>query len=456
MHFLYSIGLLALAGLIVPLIIHLWNVKQGKMVKIGSIALLGESSRASSKSFKINDWFLLLLRCLLLALLAFLLAQPYLKKIVSGNSKNGWILADKATIQQVFETHKKTIDSLLKKGYKIHDFNVGFTPLTLKDTAGNQAKQTNSLSYTALLNAANHFVPASATVYLFADRPLSRFGNELPTVNYKLNWIALNQTDTLSSWITGYSGKKYEAKSNPSNTTYEALNSADEAPINIAIHEAPGIADGKYLIAALKAISSFTKQKIVINPNLEKIDIGFWLSDDPVTPVFKSSIARNGSLFKYEKGKLITTPSTINIYGRHIKLNKRIVSNNQSEKIWTDAFGNAILTNEKVNNLNTYHFYSRFNPQWNELVWDGVFVKALMPMVIQDKTAKDFGFENHPDDQRRLSAKQNIPYQSSKAESTPKTNQNESLATLFWIAALLIFVTERILSFRKKPNYVKS
>lgn len=121
MQFLYPIGLVALAGLIIPLLIHLWNVKQGKTVKIGSIALLGESSRASSKSFRINDWLLLVLRCLLLALLAFLLAQPYLKKNISGNSKNGWILADKATFPQVFKTHKKTIDSLLKKGYEIHD-----------------------------------------------------------------------------------------------------------------------------------------------------------------------------------------------------------------------------------------------------------------------------------------------------------------------------------------------
>nr|WP_276901979.1 BatA domain-containing protein [Pedobacter kyonggii] len=456
MQFLYPIGLLALAGLIIPLIIHLWNVKQGKTLKIGSIALLGESSRASSKSFKINDWLLLLLRCLLLTLLAFLLAQPYIKKIISGKNKTGWILVDKAMLLHVFKTQSRTIDSLIKQGYEVHDFNVGFEPLTLKDTADHQTKQSNSLNYTALLYAANQFVPSGTEVYFFADHRLNRFGNELPTLNYKLNWIPLNRTDTLSSWIASYAGKKYEAKSNPSNTTYEVLNSGDETSINIAIHEASGIADGKYLIAALKAIGSFTKRKIIINPASGKADIGFWLSDDPVTSTFKSSITPNGTLFQYEKGKVIATLSAINVDGRQIKLSKRVVSNNQLEKIWTDAFGNAILANEKVNNLNTFHFYSRFNPQWNELVWDGVFVKALMPIVIQDKNAIDFGFENHPNDQRRLSSRQNAAFQSSKTESTIKTTQNEALGTLFWIAALVIFVTERILSFRQKPNYVKS
>ncbi|KRT12999.1 hypothetical protein ASU31_26915 [Pedobacter ginsenosidimutans] len=455
MQFLYPIGLLALAGLIIPLIIHLWNVKQGKTVKIGSIALLGESSRASSKSFKINDWLLLVLRCLLLVLLAFLLAQPYLKKLISGKNKAGWILVDKAILPQVFKTHNKTIDSLIKQGYEIHDFNVGFKPLTLKDTALNETKQVNTLSYTALLSAANQFIPPGAEVYFFADRRLNRFGNDLPAFSYKLKYIPLNQTDTLSSWIARYAGKKYEAKSNPSSTTYQALNSADELPINIAIHETSGIADGKYVIAALKAISSFTNRKIIINPPIGKADIGFWLSDDAVSASFKSSIAPNGTLFQYEKGKLIDTPSFINIDGHHIKLSKRFASTSQAEKIWSDAFGNAILTNDKADALHIFHFYSRFNPQWNELVWDGLFVKALMPIVISAENSTDFGFEDNPADQRRLSVQQKEVTEITKTQAT-KTTQNESLGITIWIAALLIFTTERILSFRKKTNYVKS
>lgn len=456
MHFLYPIGLLALAGLIIPVIIHLWSVKQGKTIKIGSIALLGVSSRASAKSFKINDWLLLLLRCLLLALLVFILARPYLKKITLAGRQTGWILLDKATFRQVFNSNRKTIDSLLKKSYEIHDFNVGFKALTLKDTADDQTKQANNLNYTALLNAANHFIPPSANVYLFANRRLIHFGDELPTLHYRLNWIPLNQTDTLSSWIANYAGKKYEAKSNPSNTTYEDLNSGDERLINITIHQAPGTADGKYLIAALKAIGSFTNRKIIINPPAEKADIGFWLSGDAVTANFKSSITTNGTLFQYENGKVITEPSFIKLDNRHIKLSKRIASTNSAEKVWSDGFGNAILTDEKTSTLHIFHFYSRFNPQWNELVWDGLFVKALMPVVISAENMANFGFENNPADQRRVSARQNDVFQVKKTASKTKITINKPLEPLFWIAALLIFVTERILSFIKKPNDVKS
>jgi hypothetical protein len=455
-QFLYPIGLLALAGLMIPLVIHLWNIKQGKTIKIGSIALLGESSKASSKSFKINDWLLLILRCLLLVLIVFLLSQPYFKKTASGSHKVGWVLVDKTIFPSVVKAHRKTIDSLLKKGYEIHNFNVGFAQLSLKDSASNETKQTNTLSYTALLDAANQLVPSATSVYLFADHRLNRFGNELPAVHYKLNWIPINQADTLSSWITTYAGKKYEAKSNPSNTTYQALNSADEAPINIAIQEAPGTTDSRYLIAALKSIGSFSGRKIIINPQVGKADIAFWLSDEAVPANFKSSIASKGTLFQYEKGKLIATASFMDIDGRHVKLSKRIASPNQAEKIWADAFGNAILTNEKTNDLNSYHFYSRFNPQWNELVWDGLFVKALMPIVIRDKNPSNFGFEENQADQRTFSAKEQEITEINTIGATTITTQNESLAPLFWITALLIFTTERILSFRKKTDYVKN
>jgi len=455
-QFFYPIGLMAFAGLIIPLVIHLWNVKQGKTLKIGSIALLGESSRASAKSFKLNDWLLFVLRCILLILLAFLLAQPYFKEITSISNKTGWILVDKSIFPQVFKAHNTTIDSLLKKGYEIHDFNPGFVQLSIKDTASNTAKPGDTLSYSTLLMAANQNIPSGASVYLFASRRLNRVGNELPAIHYQLNWIPFNQADTLSSWITTYAGKKYEAKSNPSNTTYQALNSTDEGPINIAIHEATGITDGKYLIAAIQAISGFTKRKLIINPKGEKVDIGFWLSDETVAPSFKAAIVQGGALLKYEKGKVVAEPSFMVIDGRNIKLSRRTVSANQAEKIWTDGFGNAILAKQKSQMLNIYHFYSRFNPQWNDLVWNGVFVKSLMPIVIRDENQPDFGFENNIADQRSLSNNQKVVNEINKIEASTKNTQNKPLGKLFWIAALLIFTTERILSFRKKTDYVKN
>lgn len=454
MQFLYPIGLLALAGIIIPLIIHLWNVKQSKTLKIGSIALLGESSRASSKSFKINDWLLLLLRCLLVILTAFILAQPFLKKVVSAEN-TGWILVKKSNFPALFKDNRKSIDSLTKLGYEIRDFNAGFNPISMKDTANTDTTESNSLNYTSLLKQLNTLLPPGSTVYLFADKRLNKIGHKLPETTYQLNWKTLKQADTLNSWITDYAGKKYEAKSNPSATVYTAVNN-DVLPLSVAIYETSGNVDKKYLIAALNAIASFSGRRLEINPK-GKATIGFWLSDEPVSANFKSAIDTNGTLFQYEKGKVIAENSFLNMEGKKIPLTKRIEAPKSLNKVWTDGFGNTILASERNNNSNIFHFYSRLNPQWNQLVWDEIFVKALMPIVINNEKAEDFGFENNKADQRRFALNRNGLVQINKTAAAIKNSQNELLGYAFWITAFIIFVAERILSFRKKTmGYVKN
>jgi hypothetical protein len=449
-QFLAPIGLLALAGLIVPLIIHLWNVKQGKTLKVGSISLMGESDLASSKSFKLNDWLLFFFRCLLVILLALFLAQPYLKKMVIRSNKSGWVLVDGVKLSKAYAENRRTIDSLLKLGYELHDFNLGFSPLSLKDTADTELKaHSKGLSYTSLLHQVNQLVPLGSSVYLYADHRLSNFGNGLPKINYRLKWKPLNQTDTSSSWISDYAGKKYEGKSSPSHTSYQAINNVDVVPIAVAIHETGVNTDRKYLIAALRAIASFSNRRIIINPPTGKVTIGFWLTDEPVALGFKAKLAPNGTLFQYEKGKVVSAQSFMDIHGTSIKLSKCIASPLTNEKIWSDGLGHPVLTQETFRGLKVFHFYSRFNPKWNELVWNEVFVKALMPIVIKNEEPDQFGFENHPADQRRLSGDQNEVIEIHQTGTSNKSTQNEEIDIHFWIAALFIFITERILSFRK-------
>ncbi len=454
-QFLYPIGLVALVGLIIPLIIHLWNIKQGKTLKIGSISLLGESSVASAKSLKINDWLLLLLRCLLLIILSFLLAQPFLKKNIENTSKGGWILIDKTRLSAVLKTNKTTIDSLLTAGYQMHDFNIGFTQIQLKDTTNNNTVSTYQASYTSLLKQLNTILPKGFSVYLYADHRLRNVDDDFQALTYQLNWKTINQADTLSSWISDLAGKKYAGKSNPTTTTYDALNTNYIAPIQVAIYETSGNADRNYLIAAIKAIAGFSNRKIEINTSNEKADVGFWLSEEPVSSIFRKSIHDKGNLFKYEKGKIITTHSFMRIDDNLIKLNKRITYNNLGEEVWNDGYGNPLLSKETLSGFTTFHFYSRFNPQWNELVWNDLFVKSLLPIIIRDEKSVDFGFEDHPDDQRVFSTLPKINAQNDFFHTKTNTEQHQSIAVHFWLLAFLVLSIERFLTYRS-TSYVKS
>jgi hypothetical protein len=455
-QFLYPIGFLALAGLIVPLLIHLWNVKEQKTLKIGSIALLGQTAQVNSKSFKITDWWLLILRCLLLMLIAFLLAQPYIQQKITAKAQGGWICIEKAKFAQLVKSNRKTIDSLLAKHYEIHDFNVGFEQLSLNDTATSTSSNlTANLNYSGLLAQLNDLIPAGIPVYLYANRRLLDFGETLPKLNYDLHWQSIDEKDAVSTWITVFSGKKFEAKSDAFSTTYQVVGSNLPPAIAVGIYENQKSTDRSYLKAALAAIASFTKRKIEINPQNKNYDLAFWLSDEPVTESFKKLIKPEGRLFSYAAGKIVSEPTALTIDDHsEASLYKRIAVQSELPQLWSDGYGHPILTTEKSNGQTIYHFYSRFNPQWGDLVWNDAFVKALLPIVIQDQKIAAFGFETNANDQRLLSTTQAAYHQVPTTAKVGLPIKSQAISIYFWSMALLIFVVERILSFSKKRAHV--
>ena len=78
MYFSNPTYLWALLGILVPLAIHLWSRRDARTIKVGSIALLEASDAVRSRSLYPSEWVLLLLRMLIIALLALLLAGPQL------------------------------------------------------------------------------------------------------------------------------------------------------------------------------------------------------------------------------------------------------------------------------------------------------------------------------------------------------------------------------------------
>ncbi|WP_047414467.1 BatA domain-containing protein [Cellulophaga sp. Hel_I_12] len=80
MSFLNPTYLWALLGILIPIAIHLWNRKKIVTIKVGSIAMLTASEPKRTSSIIPNEWWLLLLRILMIALVAFILAGPNFKR----------------------------------------------------------------------------------------------------------------------------------------------------------------------------------------------------------------------------------------------------------------------------------------------------------------------------------------------------------------------------------------
>ena len=97
-QFLNPIWFFGAAALLIPVLIHLWNIRSGKVLKVGSISLINAASRKSSRSFKLLDIPLFILRCLLLFILALLLALPVWQKKIEAAKVKGWVLFPKENL----------------------------------------------------------------------------------------------------------------------------------------------------------------------------------------------------------------------------------------------------------------------------------------------------------------------------------------------------------------------
>ncbi|WGQ10375.1 BatA domain-containing protein [Pedobacter gandavensis] len=490
MHLLYPIGLIALAGLLIPLIIHLWKLKQGKTLRIGSIALLGASSPFTSRSYQITDWLLLFLRILLIVLLAFLLSEPYLKREKNEGIKKGWVLLEKSQLPSVYKTHKQELDSLIQAGYELHDFGSGFQKIRMEDTLKNEKPDAAShqglnssittsakISHYALLRELNAQLQPNFPVYLFADRKLQSMGGNQAQVDFRLVWKEIAGKDTLATWSSSFAHKTFEAKSSPEITAIKRMDEVqDEAKTKVLIYGTEHPEDVKYLRAAIEAIAQETKRNIEVsmfngkNVSGLSFDIGFWISNKPVSSGFLAQLSKDGRLFNYAGEKVTSINSWVEVgpgtKGNMpaIPLNKRTVdTTDQGAVLWTDGFGVPLLTRSKEKTLNHYRFYSRINPQWTSLVWNEKFVEAMMPVLLgEDGSLAGFGFEVSPDDERRSSLKSATGSLAGQSASTahlsvadqsslPAASQQEQpLKKVFWLTALLVFTLERIISLHHK------
>jgi hypothetical protein len=116
--------------------------------------------------------------------------------------------------------------------------------------------------------------------------------------------------------------------------------------------------------------------------------------------------------------------------------------------IWKNGYGETILSKEKGNH-SVFHFYSRFDPQWNGLVWSEQFPQVIYELV--------FNEINHPKGMQAtgkmvLDEQQIQPKVVDEALLLPKSGllQKMDLTKPFWVVAFILFLFERIVSFRKK------
>ena len=121
MQLLNPLWLWGLLGLAVPVAIHLLSRKEGKVVKVGSIRHLTDSTTRRFKSIKLNEILLLSLRCFLLALIVALLSGLMME---SSQTLPKWVLLERGV--EANGEVARIADSLTSDGFEVryleHDF----------------------------------------------------------------------------------------------------------------------------------------------------------------------------------------------------------------------------------------------------------------------------------------------------------------------------------------------
>lgn len=483
MQFLNPIWFFALAAVSIPVIIHLWNIRPGKTLKVGSISLITEASKSTRRSFKLLDILLLILRCLLLALLAILLAAPVWQKHASAQKAKGWVLIPKEIFKETYKKYKPTIDSLDKAGYEFHYFNKGFAKQDLKTILADSSIRDTAINtdYWGLIKQLENNI-GDAPVYLFSQNGIDHFKGSKPRIKLSvLRWQTYTAKDSVNKWIghafiTNSGAVKVTiGNSTPSATNFTTQTiqgggnnevvvnvqngqpfvglkntnqsvAVDTSTLRIAIYTDKHQVDAGYLKAALSAAVDFIGRKSVVKQYNSPTQLPngqswlFWLSEQPV----KSGLLKSSkNIFQYEAGKVTDVNSWIN--PGHIALTKMTSSTSAHEVVWKDGFGKTVLGLDG----RTYHFYSRFNPLWNDLVWNDDFPKLMLKLLLDGGQSQPIGYER-----RTLSSRQIQPeiFAQSMPQQSFKTNQQADLSKYFWLLLVLLFIAERILSQKKSTS----
>jgi hypothetical protein len=116
MEFVQSTFLFALAGLAIPVIIHLIHGRQTRRVQLGSTRFLVELLRQTARRRRLKRWLLLGLRLGCVALLALLFARPYLLAEQQGAGRRFRVfLIDKSASMSLRTSGERLLDQAFSR-----------------------------------------------------------------------------------------------------------------------------------------------------------------------------------------------------------------------------------------------------------------------------------------------------------------------------------------------------
>ncbi|ALI99176.1 BatA domain-containing protein [Rufibacter tibetensis] len=508
-QFLNPAWLWAAASVAVPIAIHLWNKKPPHTVLVGSIRWLQPSESRKLSSLRLTEPWLLLLRCLLLVLLAGVLAGPIWKHEVPAVQEKHVYLHPELLHSRYLPQIAATVDSLAFKGWQVHRLQPSFPKLALNEETPLQTFQSDSLpsdttNAWAMLRVLNRSLPPNAQAWIFATDLLRHQRGELPSVRSGITWVPVSVPQT-NTWLQEayyttsgqlllrfgksdaqevtflerkvakpIAGQTITVPDAPavkftSHATTDSLTLLDGARNSIPLpkqllqvlvrHSKSRQADARYMRAALQTALKYKGIAYTLTLSSEPQalpytgpDWVFWLTDEPLAPFLARFPEKKLKTLQDAPGggRIQKAESWLQIssIAQPVPLHQRTSASKKlaAEVLWQDGFGNPMLTQEQDSLQTHYRFYSRFHPAWNDLPNTGHFPELLLRLLFPEETSWRTRF-----DTRTLLKETEQPraFTGTIPETAPKTEKMLDLKPWLVGVLALLLALERWLAGRK-------
>ncbi|WP_282180264.1 BatA domain-containing protein [Maribacter stanieri] len=337
MSFAQPSNLWALLGLLVPIAIHLWSKKEAKTIKIGSVQLLSESKSRQSSSIQLNEWWLLLLRMVIISLITLVMAKPQWQSKVN-NSKLTYVIEPELVKNENFMARFTDLQAdqeirLLQSGLPIND--IEYT----------NSEDFRSVDYWSLASEMDALQTDS--IIVFSNGYAKGLKGARPETNHDINWIVFDSAQTIEKPLLAYQTDKnitlFTANNSPVaskiskknielGSVYQLTSNGDSLQVlssnsnstKIPLIQQPALevsliyadslsADKRYITAALAALSTYLNREIKVESSLDnevlenkESDLMIWLSIKPAPVsaqkklVFKNDTISNALIIKGE------------------------------------------------------------------------------------------------------------------------------------------------------------